>query len=63
MDCKGGSPKSRWQRPLEKKLIVAAVGRRVTLSQLIVAHTLKWPSGLVCLATCIKIKKNNSNEC
>ena len=44
MDCKGGNPdsapRSRWQRPMEKTQIVA--------------HTLKWPSGLVCLATCIK---------
>ena len=36
---------SRWQWPLEKNLIEA--------------QTLKWPSGFVCLATCIK--KNNNN--
>ena len=30
-----------WQRPLKKKNV---------------AHTLKWPSGLVRLATCIKKK-------
>ena len=48
MDCKRVcfSPRSRWQRPLDK---------------IIVAHTLKWPSGLVCQATCIKNLKINKN--
>ena len=35
--------RSKWQRPLEQKITVA--------------HTLKWPSGLVCLATSIKKNK------
>ena len=41
MECKGGYPVPAlwWQRPLE---------------QIVVAHTLKWPSGLVCLANCMK---------
>ena len=48
MDCRGGSP-------------VSVPGVRVGGKQLfekksIVAHALKWPLGLVCLATCIKIK-------
>ena len=50
MDCRGGNPVSAQEmvatRPLEKLLIVA--------------HTLKWPSGLVCLASCIQ-KVSDSN--
>ena len=43
MDCKRGNPVSA--------LGVGGIG---LWTKIIVAHTLKWPSGLVCLATCIK---------
>ena len=45
MDCKGGNPVS-----------ALGVGGNGLWNKTIVAHTLKWPSGLVCLATCIKRK-------
>ena len=49
MDCKRGNP-----------VLALGVGGKGLWNKIIVAHTLKWPSGLVCLATCIKnnIKKN-----
>ena len=43
MDCKGGNPVS-----------ALGVGGNCLWNKFIVAHTMKWPSGLVCLATCIK---------
>ena len=43
MDCKRGNPVS-----------ALGVGGNGLWKKIIVAHTLKWPSGLVCLATCIK---------
>ena len=48
MDCKRGNPVS-----------ALGVGGNSLWNKLIVAHTLKWPSGLVCLAT--SIKKNYTN--
>ena len=43
MDCKRGNPVSALR-----------VGGNGRLKKIIVAHSLKLPSGLVCLATCIK---------
>ena len=45
MDCKGGNPVS-----------APGVGGNGLRKKIIVAHTLKWPSGLVCLVTCFKKK-------
>ena len=45
MDCKRGNPVSA---------LGVHVGGNGLWNKTIVAHTLKWPSGLVCLATCIK---------
>ena len=42
MDCERGNPVS-----------VLGVGGNGPWKKIIVAHTLKWPSGLVCQATCI----------
>ena len=44
MDCKGGNP-------------VSVLGRTAPGRTKNVAHTLNWPSGLVCLAKCIKKKE------
>ena len=38
------------------------VGGNDLWKNILVAYTLKWPSSLVCLATCIKIKNNNNND-
>ena len=46
MDCKGGNPVS-----------VLGVGGNGLWKKIVVAHTLKWPSGLVCLVICIHKKK------
>ena len=43
MDCKRGNPVS-----------ALGVGGNGLWKKIIVAHTLKWPSGLVCLATAYK---------
>ena len=50
MDCKGGNPVS-----------ALGVGGNGLWKEIIVAHTLKWPSGLVCHATCINKSKINKN--
>ena len=42
MDCKRGNP-----------VPALGVGGNGLLTKIIVAHTFKWPSGLVCMATCI----------
>ena len=46
MNCKRGNPVS-----------ALGVGGNGLLTKIIVAHTLKWPSSLVCVATCIKNNK------
>ena len=50
MDCKRGNPVS-----------ALGVGGNGLWKKIIVAHTLKWPSGLVCLATCIKKKRKKGS--
>ena len=51
-DCKGGNPVSA----------PGIGGNSPWENSWFVAHTLKWPSGLVCLATCIKINLGEINH-
>ena len=50
IDCKRGNPVS-----------ALGVGGNSLWKKKIVAHTLKWPSGLVCLAMCIQKQKQKQN--
>ena len=52
MDCKGGIPVS-----------APGVGGNDLWNKIIVAHTLKWPSGFVCLAIFFIKKQNYHHSC
>ena len=51
MNCERGNPVS-----------ALGVGGNGLWTKIIVAHTLMWPSGLVCLATCIKRKRKKKEK-